>query len=204
MIDVLDYGVGNIRSVLNAFNDVSDSVKFCKSVNEVRDSSRIVFPGVGAFQPAMKKLIDGSWTSLIRNFREENRPVLGICLGFQLMHKISGENGIHEGLGIFQGRVLGFKDIQIPVSIPNIGWRRISITNKSPIFKNFSEKDAFYFLHSYYCELDTKATVATSGHGIEFSAVNIDGMFIGAQFHPEKSSDSGKKFISNFINWNPN
>ena len=96
MIDVLDYGVGNIRSVLNAFNDVSDSVKFCKSVNEVRDSSRIVFPGVGAFQPAMKKLIDGSWISLIRNFREENRPVLGICLGFQLMHKISEENGIHE------------------------------------------------------------------------------------------------------------
>ncbi len=201
MIDIINFGVGNLRSIENAFHDVSDSVQICSHVNQIRESSRIVLPGVGAFGPGIAKLREQGWDVALNNFYKEDRPVLGICLGFQLFHRLSFENGEHLGLQIFDSKVRGFNEFSEDISVPNIGWRKVSIDATSRLLKGIDEFDAFYFLHSYYCEVSAVTTISTSHHGVKFASIGRRGSFVGVQFHPEKSSKSGLKFISNFMNW---
>lgn len=203
LIDIIDYGVGNLKSVSNALSDVSDSVKICKELSDLRSSSRVVLPGVGAFKTAVDNLNSNGWTAVLEELRSNSRPVLGICLGFQLLHSRSHENGEHLGLNVFEGEIKNFADIPIRVSVPNIGWRKIVIKVNSYLLRGINEKDAFYFLHSYYADIDNLSTVATSNYGIDFSAVNQIGSFVGVQFHPEKSSNSGMKLLENFTSWSP-
>ena len=203
MIDIINYGVGNIRSIENAFRDVSDSVRICNQVDEIRESAKVVLPGVGAFGPGIAKLRERGWEIEVIKYYREHRPVLGICLGLQLLQKQSLENGTHAGLQIFNSEVHGFKELNQKVSVPNIGWRKITNNSASTLLSDINESDAFYFLHSYYCEINKETTISTSFHGVEFASIDKKGSFVGVQFHPEKSSKSGFKFISNFINWNP-
>ena len=204
MIDIINYGVGNIRSIENAFRDVSDSVRICNQVSEIRESSKVVLPGVGAFGPGMARLRERGWDTELMKYFNEHRPVLGICLGLQLFQKRSLENGTHAGLQIFNSEVRGFKELNQKVSVPNIGWRNVTSDSNSTLLHDINEFDAFYFLHSYYCELNEVTTICTSFHGVDFASIDKKGSFVGVQFHPEKSSNSGLKFISNFVNWNPN
>lgn len=204
MIDIINYGVGNIKSIENAFRDVSDSVKVCTQINEIRNSSKIVLPGVGAFGAGITKLRDRGWDKIIVQYYQLRRPVLGICLGQQLFQKMSLENGNNIGLGIFNSEVLGFNELKEKVTTPNIGWRKINRHRNSTLLYDLDDSDAFYFLHSFYCKIDSETTISTSYHGIDFSSIDKKGSFVGVQFHPEKSSKSGLKFLNNFMHWDPN
>ena len=186
---IIDYGAGNIQSIKFAFQRLGIEAVLTNSVQEIVNADRVIFPGVGEASSAMKKLLGSGLQNVIVELKQ---PVLGICLGMQLMCNSSGE-GHTKGLGIFDTEVIKFN---VDLKVPQIGWNKIK-NLKGNLFQGLTE-DYIYLVHSYYAPKVAR-TVATSTYGLEYSAALQKDNFYGVQFHPEKSGEYGAKILQNFL-----
>ena len=186
---IIDYGAGNIQSIKFAFQRLGIEAVLTNSVQEIVNADRVIFPGVGEASSAMKKLLGSGLQNVIVELKQ---PVLGICLGMQLMCNSSGE-GHTKGLGIFDTEVIKFN---VDLKVPQIGWNKIK-NLKGNLFQGLTE-DYIYLVHSYYAP-KVAQTVATSTYGLEYSAALQKDNFYGVQFHPEKSGEYGAKILQNFL-----
>ena len=189
-IAIINYGAGNIQSIKFAFQRLGYEAILTDVEDEIKNADKVIFPGVGEASSAMKMLRQSGLDTLIPQLKQ---PVLGICLGMQLMCH-SSEEGATEGLGIFDTDVVKFSK---EVKVPQIGWNEIS-NLKTDLFKGISEKEHIYLVHSFYAPL-SKETIATSDYGLSYSAALAKNNFYGVQFHPEKSSAVGEQILINFL-----
>ncbi|MGB5821370.1 MAG: imidazole glycerol phosphate synthase subunit HisH [Saonia sp.] len=189
-IVIINYGAGNIQSIKFAIERLGYEAVLSDNATEIQKADKVIFPGVGEASSAMKKLKNSGLDSLIPDLKQ---PVLGICLGMQLMCNLS-EEGNTQGLGIFNVDVVKFSNT---VKVPQIGWNQIS-NLKSGLFKNVSEKEHIYLVHSFYAPICGE-TIAESDYDITYSAALGKDNFYGTQFHPEKSSAVGAKILKNFL-----
>lgn len=190
-IVIINYGAGNIQSIKFAMKRLGFDALLSSDISEIQHADKVIFPGVGEASSAMKKLRDSGLDKIIPTLKQ---PVLGICLGMQLMCNLSKE-GNTQGLGIFDVDVVRF---DAHVKVPQIGWNQI--TNlKSQLFKGINEKEHIYLVHSFYAPVCSE-TIAECEYGISYSAALQKDNFYGTQFHPEKSSTVGENILSNFLN----
>lgn len=189
-IVIINYGAGNIQSIKFAIKRLGYEAILSHDVNEIRNADKVIFPGVGEASSAMKKLRESHLDKMIPTLTQ---PVLGICLGMQLMCNGS-EEGNTKGLGIFDVDVVRFSK---KVKVPQIGWNQIEKL-KSVLFNDVDEKSHIYLVHSFYAPI-CKQTIATSSYGVDYSAALRHDNFYGTQFHPEKSSDIGERILVNFL-----
>jgi len=192
-IVIIDYGAGNIQSIMFAIKRLGYEAVLSHDAIEIQNADKVIFPGVGEASSAMTKLKATGLDKVIPTLKQ---PVLGICLGMQLMCH-SSEEGNTEGLGIFDLDVMKFSN---KVKVPQIGWNQISDL-KSELFTNIPEKSYIYLVHSFYAPIG-KETIATSEYDVEYSAALQKDNFYGVQFHPEKSSDVGSEIMKNFLTLN--
>ena len=190
-IIIIDYGAGNIKSIQFAFNRLGFTAKLSHDIDEIRKADKLIFPGVGEASSAMKKLKESGLDVIIPTLTQ---PVLGICLGMQLLCKTTEENTT-IGLGVFDTTIKKFKS---GVKVPQIGWNTIS-NLQTDLFKDIDEQTFMYAVHSYYAE-SCDAQIATTIYGQSYAAALQKDNFYGVQFHPEKSSSAGEQLLKNFIN----
>ena len=195
MIAVIDYGMGNLRSVQKAFEYIGQSAKITDKAVDLVDASHIVLPGVGAFKDAMASLTKSGLVDTLKKEIAKGKPFLGICLGMQMLFDKSYEDGEYEGLGLIKGQVVKF---DTNLKVPHIGWNELRLKKRTPLFDGVDDMN-FYFVHSYHASGCNKEDVETTCvYDYEFVAsVNKDNVW-GAQFHPEKSGDTGLKLLANF------
>ena len=202
-ITVFDYGMGNIRSVFNAFRFLGFDVAVTSDPAEIAVAGRLVFPGVGAFGECAKFLKKDGVASAIVDFINSGKPYLGICIGLQILFERSAESPGEEGLGVFRGDVLKFPT-DSRLKVPHMGWNRVAPKAGSRIFKGVEDKSWFYFVHSFYAEpQDDSVVVARSKHGVDFTAALEKNNIFACQFHPERSSDTGLRILRNFAEFQP-
>jgi len=198
MIVIVDYGMGNLRSVQKGFEKVGSIAAISRDPDQIRTANRLVLPGVGAFPECMRNLTRLNLVEPILEFIRSGRPFLGICLGLQLLFDESEEFGRHDGLKVIPGRVRAF-DRAMGLKIPHMGWNSVSFSKDVPLFRGMPDGMYFYFVHSYYVVPAEQSDVAAeSTYGIEFTcAIGRDNVY-AVQFHPEKSQEFGLKILSNF------
>ncbi|OMH40493.1 imidazole glycerol phosphate synthase subunit HisH [Desulfurobacterium indicum] len=199
MIAVIDYGMGNLRSVSKAVEYVGGNVIITDNKEKIKDAEAIILPGVGAFRDAVKNLKErGLWETVTIEVKK-GKPFLGICLGLHLLFEKGYEFGEEDGLGIIKGKVVRF-DLPHDYKIPHMGWNQVSIKKNSSFLERIKEGEFFYFVHSYYVKPEDKSVIlTTTDYGIEFvSSIEKDNV-IATQFHPEKSQKAGLKLLSNFL-----
>ena len=199
MIAVVDYGVGNLFSLRSSFAAIGEEAEVTSSPAVLRAADRIVLPGVGAFGDAAEKLRRTGLDAVVREEAGRGKPLLGICLGMQLLFERSFEHGEHAGLGLLTGSVRPIAGrIPAQLKIPHIGWNALHFVKDSPLFTGLREGDHVYFVHSYAAEDCGEALLAVTEYGAELTAaVGRDNIY-GCQFHPEKSSDVGLSILRNF------
>ena len=198
MIGIINYGVGNLRSVKNSLDYLGIPNTIVTKPQEIDACDKIILPGVGAFGPAMEKLNASGFSKKIKEF-VRHKPILGICLGMQLLFDEGHEHGIHGGLGLIKGKVLSFNDKVGNLPLPQIGWNDITKDCPSPLLGNIENGSSFYFVHSFYCEPTDKSVIlASAEYGIKFTAIVGQDKIFGCQFHPEKSQVDGLKLLVNF------
>ena len=198
MIAIIDYDAGNIKSVEKAILTFGEEVILTRDRNVILSSDGVILPGVGSFGEAMRKLDDYGLTDVIREVAERKIPLLGICLGLQLLFEYSEESPEAKGIGVLKGHIKRIPDTGL--KIPHIGWNDLSYPNPGRLFKDVPEGTYVYFVHSYYLEADDPAIVtATTEYGTTIQASVECGNIFATQFHPEKSSDAGLKMLKNFI-----
>jgi glutamine amidotransferase len=200
-IAMVDYDMGNLRSVYNAFEKIGKKVDIVKNASKLDEYDKIILPGVGAFGDAMESLKKGGMADSILDFAKSGKPLLGICLGMQLLFQSSSEFGETEGLGLIEGRVVEFDKTKFPtrLKVPHMGWNEIFIHQKSPLLQNIDDETYLYFVHSFHAVCEDRYIVAKTTYGYEFpSVVQKDNIF-GFQPHPEKSHDNGLKILKNFV-----
>jgi glutamine amidotransferase len=197
MIAIIDYGMGNLRSVEKGFLKVGADVKVTSSPDDVEKADGVVLPGVGAFKGCMSELQNLDLIDSVVASIKKGKPYLGICLGLHVLFTESEEFGRCRGMDIFSGQVVRFENSDL--KIPQMGWNQLNIKKDNPLFKDIPEKSYFYFVHSYYVAPDDPSIVATTtDYGIEFtSSVWKDNIF-AVQFHPEKSQTLGLRLLKNF------
>ncbi|MCP4671791.1 MAG: imidazole glycerol phosphate synthase subunit HisF [Desulfobacula sp.] len=198
MITLLDYGAGNVRSVVNAIEKLGVKVKMVGKPSDILDAEKLLFPGVGNYESMIKILNERGYIKPLREYLKADQPFFGICLGMQALFEGSEEDlSGNESLNIFKGRVQRFKT---HLAVPHIGWNGVNIKQESPVFKNVALESKFYFVHSYHIVPEDESIVlATTSYGYEFVSSVQKGNIIGTQFHPEKSGNSGIKLLENFI-----
>ena len=197
MITLLDYGAGNVRSVINAIESLGETVKIVSSLDEISSAEKLVFPGVGNFGSIMRTLNEKNYVSPLKDYLNSGRPYLGICLGMQVLFEKSDETPEIEGLGLIPGTV---KRFDINLAVPHIGWNGINVKKPSQIFQGLSGQEKFYFVHSYHVIPDDKLDVlTTTNYDTEFVSSIQKGNIIATQFHPEKSGAAGLMMLENFI-----
>lgn len=205
MIAIVDYGMGNLKSVSNAFEKLNAKVKVASDASDIEKASKIVFPGVGSFADGMLGLSKRGLISAIKSSIDKKKPFLGLCLGLQLLFAESEEAPQTEGLGILKGKVkkLPFISEDKKFKIPHIGWNHISLTKKgenSNLLSGIKEESFVYFAHSYYAEPEDISIIAsTTEYSIRFCSSLIKDNIYATQFHPEKSQRVGLKILENFI-----
>ena len=200
MIAIIDYGVGNLFSLASSFKAIGADVAVVSDPEALRNYEKIVLPGVGAFGDAAKKLRDCGMADALKAEAAKGKPILGICLGMQLLLEKSYEYGEHEGLGLIKGEIRPISDV-IPsdLKIPHIGWNALHLTKPDcPIFKYLKEGDHVYFVHSFYGANCEDSVVATSEYGAPLTAAVARGNVFGCQFHPEKSGNVGLSILKAF------
>ena len=200
MIAIIDYDAGNIRSVEKAFEYLGVETVTTRDAEVILSADKVVLPGVGAFGDAMAKLTEYGLANVIHKVVEKKTPLLGICLGLQLLFEESEESKGVAGLGLLKGRVLRFSE-DTEYKIPQIGWNSIEISPESKLFAGIDNQSYVYFVHSYYLQAEDESVVAaTCDYANHFhAAVEKDNIY-ACQFHPEKSSDTGLKILQNFAN----
>ncbi len=208
-IAVIDYGLGNLYSVSKAFGHLGFNATITSDPLEILSSERVVLPGVGAFNTGMKKLTESGLIDVIKQVAQSERPLLGICLGAQMLFERSDEFGSTAGLGLLKGEVIPIPretSFEQKINVPHIGWNNLiysnqdAIKNRYSILKNIPEQSMTYFVHSYMMEpLSTENRIAdVDYHGLRIAAIVGRDNVIGTQFHPEKSGDCGLQILRNF------
>lgn len=206
MITVVDYGMGNLRSLVNALEFIGVPVELTSSPKVISSATKLIIPGVGAFGDAMRNLHQMQLVQILNETVVEKRvPVLGICLGMQLMADSSEEHGQNQGLGWISGKVIKLSPTNTSVKVPHVGWNDVTV-KESPhaIFTGLSYEAhlTFYFVHSFHLQcLRSSDLLASCSHGQEFAAVVGHGNIVATQFHPEKSQDNGLQMLRNFTEW---
>lgn len=203
MITILDYGMGNLRSVQKGFEKVGFEALVTADPGKILEAERVVLPGVGAFRDCMTNLEQGGFIEPLLQVIREGRPFLGICLGLQLLFTESEEFGLHKGLDIIPGRVVRFPEgMQVAdeeLKVPHMGWNQVSVKRPSPALTGIAESTNFYFVHSYYVQPDDPTVIATTTeYGIEFCSSIWRDNIVATQFHPEKSQEMGLAILKNF------
>jgi len=199
MIAIVDYGVGNLFSLKSSLDAIGVESVVTSDAAVLRSADKILLPGVGAFEDAAKKLRDSGLAALIQELAEAGKPLLGICLGMQLLFEKSYEYGVHEGLGLIPGNVRPIRDV-IPqdYKIPHIGWKALHFRGECPVFRYLKEGDCVYFVHSFYAADCDDSVTATAEYGAELTAAVARGNVYGCQFHPEKSGNVGLSILKAF------
>jgi glutamine amidotransferase len=197
---IIDYGVGNLRSVEKAFAATGCEAIVSGEESVLRAAERLVLPGVGAFGACMKALSERGFDRLVREKVEAGTPLLGVCVGMQLLFEESDEFGATRGLGLLQGRVRRFSDELV---VPHVGWNRVTERHSHALFTDLARRAFFYFVHSYYCEPKDRQVVAgETEYGVSYASVVAKANICGVQFHPEKSQDAGLRLLRNFARLN--
>ncbi|MBK9307543.1 MAG: imidazole glycerol phosphate synthase subunit HisH [Nitrospira sp.] len=201
MIAIIDYGMGNLRSVSKAFEAVGHQAIVTRDATSIRNASHVVLPGVGAFGDCMANVKQYGLIESIQVAIQSGKPFLGICLGLQLLFTESEEFGRHEGLDIFPGKVRAFsKDHALKV--PHMGWNQASIQKPCPLFEGIADGANWYFVHSFFVDPDDQQiTATTTTYGISFTSSIWKDNVVACQFHPEKSQAAGLRLIKNFGAW---
>lgn len=200
MIAIIDYGVGNLFSLVSSFKAIGADAVITSDENIIRQADKIILPGVGAFEDAAKKLRESGLDKTVISLAREGRPLMGICLGMQLLFKKSYEYGCHEGLGLIDADILPFEGkLESKLKIPHIGWNALQIKKADcPLFKYINDGDHVYFVHSYFAQQHISQCAASAEYGIDFTACVQQGNIFGCQFHPEKSGDTGLNILRGF------
>ena len=200
MITIIDYGVGNLFSLKSSFAALGAEVQVTSDPESILNASKIILPGVGAFEDASNKLHKTGLDEVLKKCAEKGTPIMGICLGMQMLFDKSYENGCFNGLGLIKGEVRAIKEV-IPadLKIPQIGWNALDIKKESPIFKYIKNGDYVYFVHSYYATNCDESVIATTNYGAPLTAAVQYKNVYGCQFHPEKSGDVGLRILKAFI-----
>lgn len=203
MIAIIDYGMGNLRSVQKGFERIGFTAEVTADPARILAAEKIVLPGVGAFRDCIHNLEQGGFVEPILQVIAEGRPFLGICLGLQLLLSESEEFGLHKGLGVIPGRVVrfpeGMREQGEKLPVPHMGWNQITLKAETPLFNGISGGSNVYFVHSYYVKPDDQSVVtATCNYGLEFCAAIRKDNVMATQFHPEKSQAIGLQMLKNF------
>jgi len=195
-VAIIDYGVGNLRSVEKAFAATGCKAIVSSDDRVLREAERLVLPGVGAFRACMQGLQERGFDRLVRERASEGTPLLGVCVGMQLLFDESEEFGSTRGLGLLRGSVRRFRNDLV---VPHIGWNRIHQTRAHELFEGVEEGAFCYFVHSFYCEpSDSRVVVGETEYGVSYASVVAEGNVCGVQFHPEKSQEVGLRMLKNF------
>ena len=199
MIAIVDYGVGNLFSLKSSFAAIGADAVATSDPEVIRNAEKIILPGVGAFEDAAKKLSESGLGALVIEEARAGKPILGICLGMQMLFERSFEYGEHQGLGLIKGEIRPIADV-IPkgLKIPHIGWNSLIFKKDSALFKYINEGDHVYFVHSYYATGCDESISATAEYGSELCASVESGNIYGCQFHPEKSGNVGLNILRAF------
>ncbi len=198
MIAVVNYGLGNLHSVQKAINFVGGNAEVTDDPDTIRRASKVVLPGVGAFADGMEGLASRGLGSVLRDVVDADIPVLGICLGMQLLFEEGQEQGIHQGLGFLRGKVVAFQSSGI--KIPQIGWNQLEFSRGSELMGDVIDGSYVYFNHGYYCiPADRDEIIAMTDYGGNYASAVQRGNIFGVQFHPEKSQRIGLKIMKNFV-----
>ena len=200
MIAVVDYGMGNLRSVEKGFLKIGADVKVTSDPRIVDEAHAVVLPGVGAFKDCMRNLEEMSLSETVVRSIEKGKPYLGICLGLQVLFTESEEFGRSKGLDVFAGKVVRFPENNLKV--PHMGWNTIKIVNQSPVLNRIDDESFFYFVHSFYVLPDDEDIIATStDYGVTFTSMIWKDNVFATQFHPEKSQELGLRILKGFIDF---
>ena len=199
MTAIIEYGVGNLFSLCSSLEFIGQSAVVTDDPDVIDRAERVILPGVGAFEDAARKLRDTGMGEVVRQQAAKGKPLLGICLGMQMLLERSFEYGTHEGLGLIPGDVVSMEPV-VPkdFKVPHIGWNSLQIKKQSELLKYVAEGDHVYFVHSYYGTNCAEDTVATTDYGAELTAIVQRGNVYGTQFHPEKSGDVGMRILRAF------
>ena len=199
MVAIVDYGVGNLFSLKSSFSAIGANAVVTSSKSELESADSIILPGVGAFRDAAK-LRDSGLENTVISLAQSGKPLMGICLGMQLLFEKSFEYGEHKGLGLIKGEIRPIETV-IPkgYKIPHIGWNSLEIKKPSPIFENVNNGEYVYFVHSYYAADCESSITAVSDYGAPLTAAVQSGNVFGCQFHPEKSGETGLKILRSFL-----
>jgi len=197
MIAIIDYGVGNLRSVEKALQSVGADVVVSSDAEVLRSANKLVLPGVGAFGDAMRGLRAPGFDVLVKDAADSGKPILGLCVGLQMMFDEGLEFGRHAGLGLIPGRVVSFP--REGPRVPHIGWNQVSASGDHPLLRNLAEDPYFYFVHSYYVEAANDTDVlGWTDYGLRYASICGRENVFGVQFHPEKSQENGLTLLKNF------
>lgn len=199
MVAIIDYGVGNLFSLSSSLKAVGAETVITGDPQIIKKADRLILPGVGAFGDAVNKLKADGLDRVIKEQALSGKPLLGICLGMQLLFEKSYEFGEHEGLGLIKGKIVPFKGrIDESLKIPHIGWNGLKIKKTGPILKDVKDGECVYFVHSFFADECEESVIATAEYGIEVTAAAANGNIYGCQFHPEKSGKVGMKILRAF------
>ena len=203
MIAIIDYGIGNLRSIAKGLEEVGGEVIVTSDHDVIRSADRLVLPGVGAFGDGMRNLQEKGLDALLtEEVRQKGKPFLGVCLGMQLICTKSEEFGEHKGLGWIEADVKRFSDPTL--RIPHVGWNTVCFQAAHPLRQDIKDEADFYFVHSYYVAPRNKdAVMGITEYGGEFASILAFDNIFATQFHPEKSQKDGLKILKNFLTWNP-
>jgi glutamine amidotransferase len=195
-IAIIDYGVGNLRSVEKAFTSQGINAAVTRDEKVLRDADKLVLLGVGAFGYAMESLRKLGFDQLVLEAANAGKPIIGLCVGLQMMFEEGHEFGAHRGLGLLPGRVVKFP---AGVRVPHVGWNQVEFKQSHPAFRDLPDGSFFYFVHSYYVEpADPSCVMGETEYALRFASICGRGNIIGVQFHPEKSQAAGLKLLNNF------
>ena len=192
MVVIVDYGLGNLKSLQTALERQGISSKITKDIDEIAKAKAIFLPGVGAFRDAIKALRESGLADAIIKRSKQGAYIIGICLGMQLLYDKSYENGVYDGLGLIEGEIIRLKEMP---KIPHMGWNNLTVEKKDPLTKYLSSEDYVYFVHSYYAKSSNKEILAYSEYGEKIPAIVRKNNVIGFQFHPEKSGEVGAMLL---------
>jgi len=198
-LGIVDLDTGNLASLLSALNKLNINFKICKNNFDFENIDKIILPGVGAFKDIMKKINDKNLNKLILDKIKGDIPILGVCVGFQILFNSSNEHGVCSGLDLIEGNFINFKDENKNIKVPHVGWNECKILNNNKLFEDIEDNSDFYFTHSYYLKnYNIENVISKTMYDLNFvSAVNKKNIY-GVQFHPEKSQLNGLKILKNF------
>ena len=201
MIAIVDYGVGNLFSVRSSFQKVGAETVITADAKTIDNASKILLPGVGAFEDAMKKLRESGLDEVLKAQVQKGKYLMGICLGMQMLFEESHEYGVHQGLGLLQGKVVPIRGyVDDKLKVPHIGWNGLHLTKPHFLFDGVKEGDCAYFVHSYFASDCIDSVIATTEYGKELTASVGKDNILGCQFHPEKSGEVGLNILRAFCN----